>query len=177
MVAVGIFGVLVVATAINLSNRNDQVTPPTATVQAPAVAIVAAVKPDPAKVFADTREGMMQTMKSALATKDYYKALGYEQEFRGVADPEFMKLWQQVFDADDKATKARLAKQDALDKKAAKGRGVSIGMTREQVVGSSWGKPQQVNTTTGRYGTREQWVYSSRNYLYFEDGILTSIQN
>jgi len=138
---------------------------------------VKAPKPDPAKVFAETRESMMQTMRTALATKDYYSALGFKNEFQAVADPEFMKLWQQVFDADDKATKARLAKQDAIDKKEAKRRGVSLGMTREQVVGSSWGKPQQVNTTTGRYGTREQWVYSSRNYLYFEDGILTSIQN
>ena len=134
-------------------------------------------RPDPAKVFAETREGMMNTMRSALSTKDYYTALGFKNEFEAVADPEFMKLWQQVFDADDKATKARLAKQDVIDKKEAKKLGVSLGMTREQVIGSSWGRPQQVNTTTGRHGSREQWVYSSRNYLYFENGVLTTIQN
>jgi hypothetical protein len=26
-------------------------------------------------------------------------------------------------------------------------------------------------------GVREQWVYGSRNYLYFRDGIFESIQN
>ncbi|MGS2778744.1 hypothetical protein ACVBAX_15360 [Robertmurraya sp. GLU-23] len=55
--------------------------------------------------------------------------------------------------------------------------GVSIGMTREQVLSSSWGNPQSINTTTSSYGSREQWVYGNGNYLYFEDGILVTIQN
>lgn len=28
-----------------------------------------------------------------------------------------------------------------------------------------------------RLRSREQWVYGNGNYLYFEDGTLTSIQN
>lgn len=56
--------------------------------------------------------------------------------------------------------------------------GVRIGMTAKQVVeNTSWGKPNKVNKTTNRHGTREQWVYGGGNYLYFENGILTSIQN
>lgn len=56
--------------------------------------------------------------------------------------------------------------------------GVKIGMTAKQVIeNTSWGKPNKVNRTTNRYGTREQWVYGDGNYLYFENGILTSIQN
>ena len=55
--------------------------------------------------------------------------------------------------------------------------GVSIGMTKEDVLGSSWGRPESVNKTTNAYGVREQWVYGSRSYLYFRDGILESIQN
>ena len=51
-------------------------------------------------------------------------------------------------------------------------------MTQDQVInGTNWGKPQKVNRTTTRYGTSEQWVYGDGNYLYFEDGVLTSIQN
>jgi len=42
---------------------------------------------------------------------------------------------------------------------------------------ASWGKPKDINTTTGSYGTHEQWVYYGDNYLYFENGKLTSIQN
>jgi hypothetical protein len=55
--------------------------------------------------------------------------------------------------------------------------GVRIGMTQKQVLASNWGRPDSINKTTGSYGTHEQWVYGGRNYLYFENGILTTIQN
>lgn len=55
--------------------------------------------------------------------------------------------------------------------------GVTVGMTKEEVLGSSWGRPQKVNTTTNAYGTREQWVYGNGNYLYFEGDRLVTIQN
>lgn len=74
------------------------------------------------------------------------------------------------------AERVRLANQKG-EAKARKQKGVQIGMTTEEVLQSSWGKPTQVNRTTNRNGTREQWVYGIRNYLYFDDGILTSIQN
>ena len=51
---------------------------------------------------------------------------------------------------------------------------VSVGMTKE-MCRLSWGEPEKVNKTTTKSGTSEQWVYYA-NYLYFEDGILTSIQ-
>jgi hypothetical protein len=54
---------------------------------------------------------------------------------------------------------------------------VVIGMTAEEVLSIGWGKPNDINRTITAYGTREQWVYGNGNYLYFEDGILTSIQN
>jgi hypothetical protein len=55
--------------------------------------------------------------------------------------------------------------------------GVTLGMTEEEVLASSWGRPERVNRTTTSRGTREQWVYGIGNYLYFENGILTAIQN
>jgi hypothetical protein len=55
--------------------------------------------------------------------------------------------------------------------------GVTIGMTQEDVLASSWGKPSRVNRSTYSFGVHEQWVYGGRNYLYFKNGILTSIQN
>jgi hypothetical protein len=55
--------------------------------------------------------------------------------------------------------------------------GVKLGMTAAQARASSWGAPQSVNRSTGSYGVHEQWVYGGGNYLYFEDGVLTSIQN
>ena len=47
----------------------------------------------------------------------------------------------------------------------------------------AWGKPDKINTTTGSWGVHEQWVYeysSEYSYdifcLYFENGVLTTIQ-
>lgn len=50
-----------------------------------------------------------------------------------------------------------------------------IGMTSSQC-SESIGYPQRINRTTSARGTREQWVYHSR-YLYFENGILVTIQD
>lgn len=49
------------------------------------------------------------------------------------------------------------------------------GMSKEACL-LSWGKPNDVNKTTGSYGVHEQWVYYG-NYLYFENGKLTTIQD
>jgi len=56
---------------------------------------------------------------------------------------------------------------------------VRIGMTAAQAR-LSWGEPDSVNRSSGSWGTHEQWVYGTdiqRQYLYFENGRLTSIQN
>ena len=56
--------------------------------------------------------------------------------------------------------------------------GAKIGMTADEVKnGTSWGTPKRVNRTVTSRGTREQWVYDKGNYLYFENEVLTSVQN
>lgn len=52
-----------------------------------------------------------------------------------------------------------------------------IGMTSEQVLSSTWGKPRDINRTTNKYGVSEQWVYGSSRYIYLDDGIVTAIQD
>lgn len=52
-----------------------------------------------------------------------------------------------------------------------------IGMTRDEAIDSTWGKPSDINKTTTKYGTHEQWVYGGNRYLYFEGNKLTTIQN
>lgn len=76
---------------------------------------------------------------------------------------------------------ALIAKADREDEisqaRTRKSKGVSLGMSPEDVIASSWGKPSRVNRTLNAFGTSEQWVYGLRSYLYFENGVLTSIQN
>ncbi len=75
------------------------------------------------------------------------------------------------------AARAKVADAEARAIKAEKKRqGVRIGMSGQDVLDSSWGRPEKVNRTTTQRGVREQWVYHG-NYLYFEDGVLTTIQN
>lgn len=53
-----------------------------------------------------------------------------------------------------------------------------IGMTKEEVINDTrWGKPENVKRTTTQYGIEEQWIYGGYKYLYFEDGVLTVIQD
>ncbi len=90
-------------------------------------------------------------------------------------------------EAEKNAKEARVLAQQALiqakkseraDLARRKKEGVSVGMSRDDVLKSNWGKPEQINRTINSFGTHEQWVYRGHHsYLYFEDDTLTSIQN
>lgn len=57
-----------------------------------------------------------------------------------------------------------------------KSKKVYIGMNCEMVL-MSWGKPSQKHKSSYDWGTEEQWVYNSDDYLYFENGILKATQD
>ena len=53
-----------------------------------------------------------------------------------------------------------------------------IGMTKQEVLNSSWGSPEEINTLDSKYGNHhEQWVYGNNRYVYFDDGVVTAIQD
>ena len=55
--------------------------------------------------------------------------------------------------------------------------GASIGMTADEVTNATgWGPPCSVNRTVTAKGEREQWVYPSNQFLYFENGKLVAIE-
>lgn len=51
---------------------------------------------------------------------------------------------------------------------------VAIGMNQKMVI-DSWGKPSDINRDIYSFGVHEQWVYGSGNYVYFKDGVVSSI--
>jgi hypothetical protein len=71
------------------------------------------------------------------------------------------------------AQQAKTAKETVEKKRKS---GVSLGMSKEDVLASSWGHPKSINRSVYSFGVREQWVYGGGNYLYFKDGVLDSIQ-
>jgi len=50
-----------------------------------------------------------------------------------------------------------------------------IGMSPEEVKKTSWGSPDKINKDTYEWGTNEQWVYSKKGYVYFRDGVVSSV--
>lgn len=91
-----------------------------------------------------------------------------------VAREEMRQEQEREADREQKAA----AKQRQAAAAQAKKPGARIGMSPEQVTKeTSWGKPNHINRTTAAYGVHEQWVYGGGNYLYFENGRLTAIQN
>lgn len=53
---------------------------------------------------------------------------------------------------------------------------IRTGMTKDMCI-DAWGNPSDINKTTGSFGVHEQWVYGLGSYVYFENGIITTIQN
>ncbi len=79
--------------------------------------------------------------------------------------------------AQEKAERERAKRLEEQRRQAAKP-SPRIGMTRQQVVNDThWGRPYDINRTTSSSGVREQWVYGNRRYLYFDNGVLTVIQD
>jgi hypothetical protein len=92
---------------------------------------------------------------------------------RQKAAAESEKRLAEIKAKSDKEVAAIKAEQEALAKKP----GVVIDMTPQEVIdNTSWGKPDHINRTVNAFGASEQWVYGLGSYLYFRDGVLTSIQ-
>ncbi|MES2634066.1 MAG: hypothetical protein V4669_13915 [Pseudomonadota bacterium] len=91
-------------------------------------------------------------------------------------DPAFKALHSKAQSDSAAMFKQALKVRDAESLAKRKKEGVRIGMSPEEVILSSWGKPRKINRTTTATRQREQWVYDG-GYLYFENGILVTIQN
>jgi hypothetical protein len=75
-----------------------------------------------------------------------------------------------------KYEEVEMARAKAAEARLRKSQGVTIGMTYEEVLASSWGRPKRVNKTTRATSESQQWVYDG-GYLYFENGVLRTIQH
>lgn len=53
----------------------------------------------------------------------------------------------------------------------------ALGMTADEVKNSTWGEPKDINRTITQYGVTEQWVYPDYKYIYFDNGVVTAIQD
>lgn len=86
-------------------------------------------------------------------------------------DLKIAKLFKEI--ERDRANPDKAAREERAKLRS---QGVRIGMSQEDVRASSWGKPNRISRTVSAYGIHEQWIYDG-GYLYFEDGVLKTIQN
>lgn len=123
-------------------------------------------------------DDLVKKAKSALSSGDPELA---QAAFEGCGDrliaPEAVALRQKSAQLAVAKHEKAMQAIELAEKARKKKEGVHIGMSREDVRASNWGKPQSINTTTTLHSTREQWVYGGGGYLYFVDGVLTTIQN
>ena len=114
--------------------------------------------------------------KQSYAKGDFDMAQSYAKDihYSGYGEKEINDYKNSL--TDKKIAQAK-NKQASQAKAEAKSKGVSIGMSEDDVRNSSWGSPESINTTTTGDTVHEQWCYANNNYLYFDDGILTTIQN
>jgi hypothetical protein len=135
-------------------------------------AAIAKGKTDRAAAFIENRAAILANMDRLTKAGKWEEASSLANNYHDVEDPSFVKQRD--------AIEKRLSDTIAAKAKAqAKKEGVTLGMTKEQVLASAWGKPSHINTSTYTFGTKEQWVYDrfQNGYLYFDNGILTSISN
>ena len=89
-------------------------------------------------------------------------------------DPEARRKQQEKLIAYRRARQIRAKGWSAgIGKLVIEGK-IKIEMNQEQVM-MSWGKPDQIIGSGGKWCVYEQWIYGS-TYLYFERGILKSYQ-
>ncbi len=111
----------------------------------------------------------IQAQIDKIKEDEYRKEQLKLQEIQREKEKKLAKLKQELFQKSKELYGEKCAKAIIEEK-------IYIGMP-SGAVKLSWGKPIDINRTISKYGTREQWVYGNGCYLYFDDGILETIQD
>lgn len=122
---------------------------------------------------------VIDVINSNSAVNDYYVITDAEGETKyiplfSVTEETFLNENPSIkrAQAEAKRKKKNIEAKAECDRKG----GVSVGMTKEQVLASCWGKPQKKNITETGNGIHEQWVYGFDAYVYFDGDVVTGVQ-
>lgn len=121
-------------------------------------------------IYYEAKDRRATANDKKMPTRTRIQAIERLEQLEPSSKAEFQKLKTALEKQEAASAAERKRKYDARP-------GVSIGMSKEQVLASSWGKPQDVHRTTTAHGTDETWFYGGKNYLYFENGVLKQIHN
>lgn len=130
----------------------------------------------PSDECANGQEKRLAAAKKQIAEKQFNGAAETLYVCAGRLSKEETQLYEKALTLANAFNAEQVAKAKQQEKLQKKSQGVKIGMTQQDVLDSNWGRPKKVNRTTTANGVREQWVYDG-GYLYFSNGVLTTIQN
>lgn len=129
--------------------------------------------------LADGNSGYLNTLHFSPVTKTDEWTLRNDCLFEGTSDEvtarvqEFDQAKRRETEQAEAERTLEIAKREEIRQRP----GARIGMTAKEVVEkTSWGVPDSVNKTISQSGAAEQWVYGDRQYQYFKNGRLVSIQ-
>lgn len=80
----------------------------------------------------------------------------------------------------ERAAAAKAVAQQPLTYKPSAQRVLSdpaVGMNEHDASNTMWGRPETINRTVTRNGTREQWVFGVGRYVYLENGRVTAVSS
>jgi flagellar motility protein MotE (MotC chaperone) len=161
-VKISIGGFFAIVVAMMVFKSGD--TPPTVQASSPQVQMKAARHPECA---GNPEQEKCDKLRDEMANETPAQK---KERLKKIADAEAVK------EKARKVAEVEAKKEERAEKARKKKEGVVIGISKQDALDSSWGRPNKVNRTTNAHGTREQWVYDG-GYLYFEGDTLTSIQN
>ncbi len=141
---------------------------------------------DSDKIKADERDMLHKKVMAVFGNNIEERNISYT--FSGIGDFEFCVpktleqesvctiSWNSDIMYNYMCSKPKEPQEEETTEKTPKKEEPRIGMTAEDVRKSTWGEPKNINKTTYTWGTKEQWCYSGYRYIYFENGIVTAIQ-
>lgn len=89
--------------------------------------------------------------------------------------PDNVKLYYSLEDAQKANEEGQRWAEYQREQERIRNSPPQIGMNRETVEMSAWGKPTKIRKTTYEWGTTEQWCYPQNRYVYFRNGIVVAI--
>jgi hypothetical protein len=153
-----------------------------------------AIEDERKRYFAANKTGLIANVAALVDAKRWDDARAEARKWSDMNAPELAELYARAdrlqeiaIHAERSASVAAALKQAEVDRVAARAaekadraarrkQGIRIGMTADEVLMSNWGKPERINRTVHRRTVSEQWVYGGSNYVYLENGVVTSIQ-
>lgn len=109
------------------------------------------------------------------AAKEYNKMIDAQWAEREIKNKVNREAKTRETKAKETARREKIIKLYGANSAAILNHEVRLSWTKQMCI-ESWGRPKEINKTIVAGSVNEQWVYTIKKYLYFENEKLTGIQ-